>query len=50
MFAPPGERHRDCCTADTVVYDDALVYDDAQCVQLVSMFCQFFVDNISAAL
>ena len=27
-----------------------VVYDDAQCVQLVSMFCQFFVDNISAAL
>jgi len=34
-----------------------VVYDDAQCTQLVSTFCQFFVDkvrcirgNISAAL
>jgi len=34
-----------------------VVYDDAQCAQLVSTFCQFFVDkmrrirdNISAAL
>ena len=47
MFAPPGERHS----------RHKVVYDDAQCAQLVSTFCQFFVDkvrrirdNISAAL
>ena len=53
MFAPPGERHRDCCTADT---RSCRTVGLLQCSQLVSTFCQFFVykvrriRDISAAL
>jgi len=54
MFVPPGERQRECCTADRC---SCTTTRPPQCAQLISTFCQFFVDkvkrirdNISAAL
>jgi len=40
MFGPHGEQQRLLHSRHKVVYDDA------QCAQLVSTFCQFFVDKV----